>query len=340
MLLASLLLAGCELNPTAPPPAATVSPDLQPIAVFFTEPGTGGGSKDLEQALLASIQGAQRTIDVAMYNFSLRSAADGLVAAAKRGVTVRVVLDSDALDSAVVPRLRSAGIELIGDGRESLMHNKFLVIDGQDVWTGSLNLTDSGLNQDNNNLLRIRSAELAAIYTAEFDEMFVDGLFGGGDPTPGGGGQNWLAVEGAQVQVLFAPDDRPSRRLGELVREADRRIDFLAYTLTLNGLRDGLLDAKTGGVGVRGVFDAEQTTAAGSDYEDLRKAGLDVRLDGTRGLMHEKVIVLDEQTVVVGSFNFTRSADENNDENLLIIRDAGVARLFLEEFERVYSAAK
>ena len=60
----------------------------------------------------------------------------------------------------------------------------------------------------------------------------------------------------------------------------------------------------------------------------------------TLGLMHEKVIILDEETVILGSYNFTRSADQNNDENLLIIRDAGVARLFLEEFERIYSAAK
>ena len=56
--------------------------------------------------------------------------------------------------------------------------------------------------------------------------------------------------------------------------------------------------------------------------------------------MHAKVIILDEETVIFGSYNFTRSAEENNDENVLIIRDAGVARLFLEEFERIYSAAK
>lgn len=220
------------------------------------------------------------------------------------------------------------------------MHNKFLIIDGQSVWAGSLNLTASGLNNDNNNLLHVQSAELAGLYTAEFNEMFVDEQFGDGAQTSGGDGQGWLSVDGAQIQVLFSPDDRPSRKLVELINQAERRIDFLAYTLTLNGVRDALLDANADGVRVRGVFDAEQTSAAGSDYDSLRAAGVDVRLDGTFGLMHEKAIILDEETVVMGSYNFTRNADENNDENLLIIRDVDVARLFLEEFERIYSAAK
>ena len=339
LLLTFLFLAGCDLDPTADPAATPPpGPEPQPIAVYFTGAGTSTASKELEQAVLASIQAAQTSIDVAMYNFSLRSAADELVEAARRDVLVRVVMDSDALDSAIVPRLRTAGIEVIGDGRESLMHNKILIIDGQNVWTGSLNLTASGLNNDNNNLLRVHSAELAGLYAAEFNEMFIDEQFGGGAPTAGG--QDWLSVDGAQMQVLFSPDDHPSRRLVELINQAERRIDFLAYTLTHNGMRDALLDANAGGVRVRGVFDAEQITASGSDYDSLRTAGMDVRLDGTLGLMHEKVIILDEETVIVGSYNFTRSAEENNDENVLIINDAGVARLFLEEFERIYSAAK
>jgi phosphatidylserine/phosphatidylglycerophosphate/cardiolipin synthase-like enzyme len=341
LVFALLLLAGCELDPTASP-AATPPPgsEPQPIAVYFTEPRTGPGSRELEQAVLASIQGAQDSIDVVMYNFSLLSAADELVEAARRDVLVRVVLDSDALDSAIVPRLRSAGIEVIGDGRESLMHNKFLIIDGQAVWTGSLNLTASGLNNDNNNMVRVQSAEMAGLYTAEFNEMFIDEKFGDRSPTSGANGQDWLSVDGAQVQVLFSPDDRPARRLVELINQAEKSINFLAFTLTHNGMRDALLDANAGGVRVRGVFDAEQTYAAGSDYDSLRTSGVDVRLDATLGLMHAKVIILDEETVIMGSYNFTRSAEENNDENILIIRDADVARLFLEEFERIYSAAK
>ncbi len=332
-----LLAAACEPVP-APGPAPTAGAGDEPIAVYFTEPGTGGDSRALEQALLASIGAAQASIDVAMYNFSLRSAADALAEAAGRGVRVRVVMDSDALDSAVVPRLRKAGIGVLGDGREGLMHNKFLVIDGAVVWTGSLNLTSTGLSLDHNNFVRIRSSELAALYAAEFNEMYVDGRFGGGSTPAGGTG--WLEVGGAQVQALFSPDDSPSRRLVELVNGAQRSVDFLAYTLTLNGLGEALLDAPGRDAAVRGVIEGENADAAGSEYAALRKAGLDVRLDGAEGLMHEKVLILDGETVAFGSYNFTRSADENNDENILIVRDAQIARLFLEEFERIYSAGR
>ena len=71
-----------------------------------------------------------------------------------------------------------AGIPVLGDRREGLMHDKFVVIDRSEVWLGSMNYTYSGTYEDNNQLIHIRSVEMAENYTTEFEEMFVDDKFG------------------------------------------------------------------------------------------------------------------------------------------------------------------
>ena len=93
-------------------------------------------------------------------------------------------------------------------------------------------------------------------------------------------------------------------------------------------------------VRVRGVMDADQASSnIGSELVAFRSAGLDVRLDGNPGQMHEKVLIIDEEVVVMGSYNFSRSANESNDENLLVIHSRLIARQFVEEFARVYAVA-
>jgi len=129
-----------------------------------------------------AIYAAQSSIDIAMYNLNLREVEQALRDAHKRGVNVRLVVESDALDGWVPQSLKSSGIPVVSDGRESLMHNKFMVIDKHQVWTGSLNLTENGVIEDRNNLVRVDSPSIAEYYTQEFEEMFTAGEFGNNSP--------------------------------------------------------------------------------------------------------------------------------------------------------------
>jgi phosphatidylserine/phosphatidylglycerophosphate/cardiolipin synthase-like enzyme len=88
-------------------------------------------------------------------------------------------------------------------------------------------------------------------------------------------------------------------------------------------------------------MDADQVkTNKGTEYDRFRAAGLDVRPDGDAGLMHHKVLIVDRQIVVLGSYNFTASAEKSNDENILIIHSPQVAAEFLKEFRRVFAASQ
>ena len=203
-----------------------------------------------------------------------------------------------------------------------------------------MNYTVGGAYKDNNNLIQIRSTQVAEDYTTEFNEMFVHHLFGqnvnANTPYPK------LTVDGTPVEVYFSPDDKVEARIVELMKGAKQSIYFMAYTFTSNKIGDTLMQRAQDGIQVEGVMDDTQiTTSAGTEYDPFQQAGLDVRLDGNQiGLMHHKVIIIDQEIVITGSYNFTASAEESNDENVVIIFNQDAASKFMQEFRRVYGQAQ
>lgn len=320
-------------------PTQLVEPSSGWLEIYFTDP-TDPRSAEYEggpdEALAAAIDGARLSVDVAVYNLNLWSIRDVLVHAYNRGVAVRVVGESDNIDGEEFQDLMDAGIEVLGDRREGLMHDKFVVIDRSEVWLGSMNFTTNGAYEDDNNLLRVRSAQVADDYTTEFNEMFEQDLFGpdtlAGTPSPS------LTIDGTNVEVYFSPDDGVAARLVDLLNGAQKSIYFLAYSFTSNDLGEAMRARADAGVTVAGVMDDNQVESnTGSEYDPFQQAGLDVRLDGNEnGLMHHKVIIIDESIVITGSYNFTSSAEERNDENVFIIFSSDVAAVFMNEFQRVF----
>ncbi len=309
-------------------------------SLYFTEP-TDPASETLrggpDQALADAIDEARYSVDVAIFDLDLWSVRDALLRAARRGVAVRLVTDTENMQEPEIAALVEAGIPVVGDRRDPLMHHKFVILDRLDVWTGSMNFTVSSAYRDNNNLIRLRSTEVAEDFAGEFEEMFTEDRFGAlsraDTPHP------LVAIGGHQVEVLFSPDDGVAVRILELVQSAQTSIDMLAYSFTSDAIGNALLERAGAGVRVRVVVDEGQMAATGSEYARLRQAGIDIRLDGNEGSMHHKVIILDGAIVLTGSYNFTRSAEEYNDEAVLILHDPELARQYLEEFERLYVLA-
>jgi phosphatidylserine/phosphatidylglycerophosphate/cardiolipin synthase-like enzyme len=337
------LTSGGQPQATPTPALLTsATPSLDWFAVYFTEPmaaGTTTFKGGPDEHLAEAINQARLSVDIAAYDFDLHSLRDALLAAQARGVKVRMVTDSDNIDNPEVVELKEAGIPILGDRREALMHNKFVVIDRLEVWGGSMNYTVNDAYKNNNNLIRIRSTRLAEDYTAEFEEMFVADQFGPTSPanTP----YPRLTVEGTPIEVYFSPDDGVAAHVVETIAKAQHNIVFLAYSFTSDAIAAAMLERANAGVTVAGVFETNQVSSnTGDEYDKLRKAGLDVRLDGNPRNMHHKVMVIDEQIVIVGSYNFSESAEKKNDENLLIIYNPIIASQFIAEFQKVFGQAK
>jgi phosphatidylserine/phosphatidylglycerophosphate/cardiolipin synthase-like enzyme len=200
-----------------------------------------------------------------------------------------------------------------------------------------MNYSVGSAYRDHNVLLRMRSSALAEDYGREFDEMFVDDRFGplstADTPHPA------LTIDGTQVEAWFSPDDGVASRLIELIDDARSRVDFLAFTFTSDPLAEALERAAERGVAVRGVIERDQAVAAGTDYDRMRQAGIDVRLDTSDGTMHHKLLLIDDRVLATGSYNFTRSAEESNDENIVILFSPNAAAELELEFAEIFRAA-
>lgn len=310
--------------------------------LYFTDPSDPAaeqfeGGPDLP--VVQAIDNAEVSVDAALYSLTLYSVRRALVEAHRRGARVRVVMESDNMDELDPQALKDAGIPLRGDRKEGLMHNKFIVIDQTEVWTGSMNMTNAGTYLDRNNLIRLQSPDIAADYEAEFEEMFLHDHFGPdvSDPTP----RAHLIVDGMPVDIYYSPDDRPETILRDLLRGAKSSIYFLGYSFTSDPLSEAIIGRAQAGVKVAGIMDATQArTNTGAEYDTFREAGLDVRLDGEDGLMHNKVLIIDGSIVVLGSYNFTASAARYNDENLVVLHSSPLAAQYMREFRRIQEAAQ
>jgi len=310
------------------------------IEVFFSEPYAPSASSrrgGIDEHLAEAIRNARYSVDVAVLRLDLWSIRDALIEAHQRGVAVRVVTDDDYAHEEEIIDLLQAGIEVVTDPPDALMHHKFTIIDSVDVWTGSMNYTLNGAYRHDNNLLHLHSREAAANYLVEFEEMFEEGRFGMASvmdtPYPR------LSLTNVDVEVYFSPDDMAAVQIVELLDAAQDRIVILAYSLTLDPIADAICGRIEGGVHVEGVIDSGQAANTGSDVDRLVRAGADLLLDGNADKMHHKVIIVDDAIVITGSYNFSRSAEERNDENLLIIYSQELAEAYLEEYARIRALA-
>jgi phosphatidylserine/phosphatidylglycerophosphate/cardiolipin synthase-like enzyme len=309
------------------------------VDIFFTDPESPLASQETggpDGPLADSIDSARLTVDVAIYSLSLTSIRDALIRAHERGVQVRMVMESDNLDRSAPQALLDAGIPILGDRRQGLMHDKFVVIDRSEVWLGSMNFTFSGTYDDNNNLLHFRSVKLAENYTKEFEEMFLDDMFG--DNTVPETPNPEISIEGSRVETYFSPDDGVADHLYQILSDATESIYFLAFSFTTDELGQIIRDQAEKGLDIAGIMEEQQVKSnIGTEYDFFKQAGLNVFVDGNEGQMHHKTMIVDDKIVITGSYNFSRSAETRNDENLIVIYNQPIAEFFVQEFQRIYN---
>ncbi|MCB8950297.1 MAG: hypothetical protein H6653_20000 [Ardenticatenaceae bacterium] len=325
-------------------PVPDVSAPADWYEIYFTNPTcppeaerVGGLDEDIANDILT----AEVRVDVAAFDLDAEPIVQALIDLEARGVEVRVVTDTDNASQSSINRLRRNGISVVEDKRSSFMHNKFVVIDGRTTWMGSMNFTTNGVYCNNNNIVRLSSPRLAANYTAEMDEMYNDQQFGPDSPqnTP----NESLSIGGIEVENYFGSEKEISRIISRRVASAQSEILFLAFSFTDEQIGEALLGRGDAGVIVRGVFERVGSDTPFSYYpilSEARLANVAVLQDGNPQVMHHKVFIIDRNTVIFGSFNFSENANSRNDENVLIVHDPEFASYFIDEFETVWLEAQ
>jgi len=266
-----------------------------------------------------------------------------------------------------------------GSKGSGLMHHKFVVIDRAMVITGSANFTSSGMHGDAgaastrgnvNHLLQIASPDLAAVFAAEFARMWGDGPGGRQDSRFGrgkdSGGVETVPVGDTRIEVLFAPHAKADphhglRLIGEQLAAAQRSIGMALFVFSAQELADVLQERVQQGVEVRLLADPGFASRSFSEVLDLLGVALPDRFCkleagnqpfetplqgvGTPRLargdkLHHKLAVIDNKTVITGSFNWSPSAAHQNDETLLLIHSPQLAAHFNREIDRMWRGAE
>lgn len=307
------------------------------------EPIAKKDSRNPHRYFLKLINSARYTLDGAFYDIQDPDVVSAFIKAKKRGVRVRLVTDDENMKDKQDPTkirqsitdLMDAGISVINDKRPKLMHHKFMIIDNQTVWTGSMNITTSSMYHHNNNSMMIKSSNLAQNFNAEFKRMYEGNIFG---PNPHEIPNPKVNVNGITIRTYFSPGGGTMNAILEEAKKAQKSIKFMAFSMTDKNLADILIQKKQAGVKVEGVFD-NCLIPQYSIYWALRKAGILSLRDGNQALMHHKTMIIDDETVITGSFNFSKSAEEANNENTLIIRHQAIAKQYNSEYNRIRYAA-
>ncbi len=320
-----------------------LSPAGENWHIYFTSPDNRNPIKmngNPEHALVAEIDRCSVSIDGAFYDITSPRIVDAFLRACKRGVKIRLVTDDSNYGRDGVNILMRAGIPVVTDTGRGLMHNKFAILDGRALWTGSYNVTENCAEKNNNNAICFQSSEMADIYQAEFNEMFEDRVFGNkkdtGGPFSSLRKKYYVKLGESDINAYFSPDDNVERIIIKRLEKARKSIHFMAFSFTSDGIGDVMIKKHRAGVMVAGLIEKRGSGTRYCEYKRFLAEGIPVHLDRNPFVMHHKVIVIDGEIVITGSYNFSKGASTKNDENRVIIDNADAARAYLEEFKRLY----
>ncbi|MGH3105074.1 MAG: phospholipase D-like domain-containing protein [Gaiellaceae bacterium] len=319
---------------------------------------TDGGATPLETArVVAGFLGeARRSLDLAHYDFHLQAetaavVGGAIVEAAARGVAVRMLYNVDHRNPIPVPPPPEPDAQLIASfgvpakavsGVPDLMHHKYVVRDGESVWTGSMNWTDDSFSRQENVVVVATSGDLAAAFVRNFDELWETGIVeqsGFVDPRP-------VRVGGVEVRPWFTPGhgEDLSARIGKAIGHARRRVRICSPVITAAPVLGTLAQViSEGRLDVAGCVDLTQVRGVVYQWTENGNAAWKLPLlrrvmagefsgkgstpwepkGSLHDFMHAKVTVADD-VLFAGSFNLSRSGEQNA-ENVLEIHDAALA---------------
>ena len=139
------------------------------------------------------------------------------------------------------------------------------------------------------------------------------------------------------AEAYFSPGEDCPRAIEGLLRHARRSADVCVFTITDDRLADALIDANRRGVAVRVITDNSKAEDLGSDVDRLERAGMPLRVDRSPFHMHHKFLVVDGQTLLTGSYNWTRGAARDNEENLIVTDEPRLVLAFAAAFDRLWA---
>ncbi len=340
------------------------------IKVYFTHPVNTTVSSginamylnsSMDDTLVAYINRAKYTLDIAVYNYQQSTGMANIAAAVNlaegRGVIVRWIYDAAQSNSGMTAL--NANIHTFGSPTTSaygIMHNKFMIIDANStnqndpiVWTGSTNWTKTHFNSNVNNTIIIQDKNLALAYLTEFNEMWgdvgivpntINSKFG---PFKTDNTVHSFTIGGSVVELYFSPSDGTNSKILNTINSANADLYFGMLSFSETAMSNTIINKKNAGVYVAGIID--QSSQFYAPYSSLNSSlGTDFKVYSQfTSVYHNKTLIVDPcnlsstPTVITGSHNWTTPAETQNDENTLIIYNDTIANIFYQSFHQNFT---
>lgn len=350
---------------------ATISNSTGDIKVYFTTPVDASYAKGedaiylnnaVDDTLINYINRAKSTIDMAIYNLNnngISNISQALIDATNRGVRVRVIGDGS---TANIGFGAFSGTDVHTLKRptsiDGIMHNKFVIIDAQSsnpddpiVWTGSTNFTEAQVDLDANNVIIVQDQSLAKAYQIEFEEMWgstgdlpdaTNAKFG---PEKKNNTPHEFMINGHRVESYFSPSDGVNSQLAQHIKTTDYDLSIATMLLTRDEIAAEIDTANMNTNRVNMLTDAEGNNGTSVNTTLSAALGSHYVFYGLSGIMHNKYMIVDEGDaqsdpfVWTGSHNWSAAANNDNDENTLVVHDATIANLYYQNFVYLYEAS-
>lgn len=291
--------------------------------------------------LINLINESKDSIDIAIYGYdNIPAITEALTKAKNRGVKIRYVYDStyNSLndyykDNNIIINLSIANNTDKSSSKISsnmIMHNKFIIFDKQKVYTGSMNISQTGLsNYDVNNVIIINSKEVSKFYEDEFNQMIAGKFHKAKSPS---NTNNKFKFNDGELEIYFSPKDKVETRIIELINNSKNYIYIPTYLITNKNITSTLIQAKSKGVDIRIIIDGNSVYSSNSQHKKLRDSSILLKTENYAGKLHAKSIIIDDEYIITGSMNLSNSGVNKNDENTLIIRNKKLAKAYKEFF--------
>lgn len=278
-----------------------------PLSLYFTP------NAETDQIIIGLVRQAEQSVYIASYSFSWDLLAQELN---KKNDCLDVKIIADSKPPA---DLRQAKIKV--DETSALFHPKLMIIDNRHVAIGSGNFTESGFLLHHNHFLCFEDAEIAGFLARKFNAWWTGETV---DEEYSAGG----------IRIAFSPENNCEGIISRAVASAKSTIHFAFYHFTSEEIAKIIIERKLAGVKVYGIIE-NSSVEPYSVFGALRDFGCAVRRSNRAGFLHDKFIVVDNRTVIAGSYNLTAAARKNT-EVIMAVEDERLASEFMREWKRMW----
>lgn len=273
------------------------------VKVYFNHPvNSPAVQSDLEKEIIKVLDSANKTLDIAVYDLDLPNIADAMVAAKKRGVVVRFITDEDnvigenlhALNILTKGKVPWIDDTENGSAGSKIQHNKFIIVDGKSVLSGSTNFTQSGIHGDidingvlisegnDNHIVLIESTQMATVFTTQFNTMWGDGPGGKKDSLFGLGKPDhmletvYTTNDNIRIDVQFTPQsptiyaDSSLDTISNYIDSAQTRIHLAQFVISSQDVADSMKIRHDANVEVQGIGDRSFFSRYYSEFQDMK----------------------------------------------------------------------